>query len=245
MNKYYITGSSNGLGKALVNTLIQEEANLITGISRSNEFEHPRFTHLSIDLNQPQELLNQLDSIFDEAGGFEKVVLINNAGYLGSIKYLGDIDDQEFIRIYNVNLTAPALLSNAFIRKYKNDPCKKILLNISSGASQNPYDGWSGYCSSKAALDMLSKVAALENEERGRDFTIISLAPGVIDTDMQDQIRHAAEDDFSSRSRFQSLKDENKLLSPEKAAQQIIQFLNNVDLHPEVIQDIRNLNQTI
>lgn len=243
MNKYFITGSSNGLGKALVDILIQDEENLITGISRSNKFEHPRFIHFQLDLNQPYDLINEIDSIFSQTSGLKRVVLINNAGFLGSVKYLEDIDYKEFIRIYNVNIIAPAILSGAFIRKYKNDPYEKIILNISSGASKNPYDGWGGYCSSKAALDMLSKVAALENEKRGRDFKIISLAPGVIDTDMQNQIRNTSVDNFSKRDHFQLLKDENKLLSPKKAAQQIVEFMENIDLNQEIIQDIRNLSQ--
>ena len=242
MNQCIITGSSRGLGKALVNVLLQNTENRVMGISRSNDLFNPRFTHLQIDLNQPQDLIKQLDSIFNLGDDFEKVVLINNAGYLGPVKYLGDIEEAEIIRMYHINLAAPAILSNAFIRKYRNRHGKNILLNISSGASKNAYDGWSGYCSSKAGLDMLSKVAAMENEKRGGNIRVISLAPGVIDTNMQLQIRNTASEDFSSVDRFHTLKVNNQLLSPEKAARQIVRFLEEVDKHPEVIQDIRDLN---
>jgi benzil reductase ((S)-benzoin forming) len=242
MNQYIITGSSRGLGKALVNVILQNSENRVRGISRSNDLIHPRFTHLQIDLNRPPDLIQQLDSIFNLEDDLEKVVLINNAGYLGPVKYLGDIEEDEFIRIYHVNLAAPAILSNAFIRRNRNRQGKNILLNISSGAAKSPYDGWSGYCSSKAGLDMLSKVAAMENEKREGNIRVISLAPGVIDTSMQLQIRNTAPEDFSSVERFHVLKVNNQLLSPEKAARQIVQFLEEVDKHPEVIQDIRDLN---
>jgi benzil reductase ((S)-benzoin forming) len=241
VNKYYITGSSSGLGRALVDILILNENNRITGISRSNDLEHPCFTHCSIDFFNPQELVRQVDSIFEDLEDFDHVYLINNAGYLGPIKYLGEMKDEEFERIYHVNLVAPAILSNAFIRKYKHFKGGKLLLNISSGASTKPYDGWAGYCSSKAALEMLSKVVAIENEIRGYDFKVISLAPGVIDTDMQQQVRNTSPSDFSNKERFVRLKDENKLLSPEQAAQNIIRFLGNTDLHQEVVQDIRKI----
>jgi len=241
MNKFYITGCSKGLGKALVDVLIRSEHNSITGISRSNELEHPRFKHFSIDLSQPDDLLILTERIFEKPGNFERMVLINNAGYLGSIKYMGKNNDDEFINIFNINLIAPSILTNAFMRKYTNSKCEKIILNISSGASKTPYDGWAGYCSSKAGLDMLSRVASMESERMKNGFKIFALAPGVIDTDMQRQVRNASERDFSRLSHFLSLKDDNKLLSPEKAATQIIRFIHDKSLQNEVIQDIRDL----
>jgi len=241
MRKYFITGSSRGLGKALTEILLREERNLVTGISRTNSLEHSRFSHFRMDLSQPEELIGKVDRLFDPAGDYEKVVLINNAGYLGGVKYVGDLDDDDFIRIYHINLTAPAILSNAFIRRYSASQCMKILLNISSGAAKNAYDGWSGYCSSKAGLDMLSKVMAIENEKRDKNFRIVSLAPGIIDTDMQQQVRETSSHDFSRVDRFLAFKENNQLLSPQKAAHRIIQFIEDLNRHPEVIQDIRDL----
>lgn len=241
MNRFYITGSSSGLGRALVEILLLSENNYITGISRTNNLQHPRFSHVAIDLSDPVELGRQVDSIWNSAEDYRKIYLINNAGYLGAIRYLGDLDNEEIVNAFHVNLVAPAILINSFVGKYRDFTGEKIILNISSGASRKPYDGWSVYCSSKAALDMLSRVGAAENDIRGYGFRIISLAPGIIDTAMQSQIRETSEADFSRKERFVKLKEENKLLSAEQAAQNIIRFLENRDLHHEVVQDIRNL----
>jgi benzil reductase ((S)-benzoin forming) len=241
MNKYFITGSSSGLGKALVDILILNDNNHITGISRSNELNHPRFAHAMIDLSDPQSLPRQAGTLFETSSEYGKIYLINNAGYLGPVKYMGEMEGGELQRIFNVNILAPAILSNIFIRKYKGIRAEKYILNISSGASQKPYDGWGGYCSSKAALDMLSQVMAMENEIRGDGFRVVSLAPGIIDTVMQEQLRDTDPENFSRKERFVKLKEENKLLSPADAAKNIIRFLENIDKHREVIQDIRNL----
>lgn len=241
MRKYFISGSSRGLGKALTEILLREENNVVTGISRTNTLVHSRFSHFMLDLSQPEEVKKKAPLIFDQGGDYEKVVLINNAGYLGAVKYVGDLDDDDFIHIYNINLTAPAILSNAFIRRYRTLKCMKILLNISSGAAKTAYDGWSGYCSSKAGLDMLSRVMAIENENRHKNFRVVSLAPGIIDTDMQQQVRNASQHDFSRVDRFLAFKENNQLISPQKAAHRIIQYIEDIDRHPEVVQDIRDL----
>jgi benzil reductase ((S)-benzoin forming) len=239
MNKFYITGSSSGLGKALVEILLLNEGNHVTGISRTNNLQHSRFSHITIDLSAPRELSRQVGSIWESPEDYKKIYLINNAGYLGPIKYMGDLDEEELINAYHVNLIAPAILINSFVRKYRDYKGEKFILNISSGASRKAYDGWSGYCSSKAALDMLSRVGAAENEIRGYGFRIISLAPGIIDTAMQHQIRNTSEKDFSRKDRFVKLKEEKQLLSADQAAQNIIRFLENTELHQEVVQDIR------
>lgn len=242
MKKYFITGSSRGLGKALTEILLLEKDNEVTGISRTNSLEHARFRHFMMDLSKPEEVIKKVNLVFNQTNDYEKVVLINNAGYLGGVKYVGDLEDDDFIRLYHINLTAPAILSNAFIRWFRSSQSQKILLNISSGASKNAYDGWSGYCSSKAGLDMLSRVIAIENEKRGKNFRVVSLAPGIIDTEMQRQVRNASSHDFSHVSRFLAFKENNQLLSPQQAARRIIQFIEDISQHPEVIQDIRNLN---
>jgi benzil reductase ((S)-benzoin forming) len=229
------------LGKSLVNVLLREKKNSVVGISRTNDLVHPGFRHIRMDFNQPESLSELADSIFSTGEYFEKIVLINNAGYLGPIKYIGDINHEELIRIYNVNLIAPAILTNSFVRAYKNRHAEKIILNIGSGASKTPYDGWAGYCSSKAGIDMLSKVGSMESELRKYEFKVISLAPGIIETEMQQQIRNASEKDFSSLVKFKTLKKENSLLSPEEAALGIARFLNDKSRHQDVVQDIRQL----
>ena len=241
MKKYYITGSSSGLGRAMVELLLMKEENRVIGISRSNNLRHPRFVHHKIDLSDSGTLGESFLAIIEPPGKEDKICLINNAGYLGPLSYAGELAENEIIRIHAVNLVAPAILSGIFIRKYREFEGEKVILNISSGASRRPYDGWSGYCSSKAGLDMLTRVLAVENEIRRNGFTIISLAPGIIDTAMQQEIREAPARNFSKKDRFVKLKTDKKLLTTEEAATNIIRFLENRDLHREPVQDIRDI----
>ncbi len=239
MNKYYITGSSKGIGRGLVDSLLKKENNLITGISRTNDIDHERFDHVKMDLSDTETLAQEADRLFTLDQSFDQIILINNAGYLGEIKYLGDIPDRDFYKAYSINITAPAVLMNAFIRNFKDNKAAKKIINISSGAAQNAYDGWSEYCSSKAAIDMLSRVADMEREKRGYDITVVSLAPGVIETGMQEQIRSTSERDFSNVGRFHSLKENDQLLSTDEAAEKIIRFIEQIRPGQETVVDLR------
>ena len=113
MNRFYITGTSRGIGYALTEALLQDENNLVTGISRTNSLSHERFQHIRLNLKDVEEVVSSTKDLFGEASDAEQVVLINNAGYLGDIQYFGDIDHTEFIKVMNTNVTTPAILMNA------------------------------------------------------------------------------------------------------------------------------------
>lgn len=235
---YFITGSSRGIGKALAEALLEEnENNQVVGLSRSNSLEHERFVHVKADLSQDVSGLAR--ELFQQYQPSRKVVLVNNAGTLGQATYLGNIDNQALNKAFALNVSAPAVLMNEFIRSYGEKELQQIVLNISSGAGKSPVDGWSAYCASKAALDMLSEVAAVEAEKKGRPLKVFALAPGVVDTAMQGEIRKADKQDFSRVEHFVRLKEEGGLSSPESVAQQILKLLKNPDRFKSVQQDVR------
>lgn len=240
MKHYFVTGSSKGIGKAITETLLKDNEVSVTGISRTNNLHHARFIHVALDFADIEILLDRIDDVLALPGNyFKEIGLINNAGYLGEIKYLGDARDQDLQKIFNINITAVAILMNAFIRKFRNNPAHKIIINMSSGAGKYPYDGWSGYCTSKAAVDMLSRVFALENKIRNGDFRIISLAPGIIETDMQRQIRKTRKENFSNVQKFLDLKRNNELKSTEETARKIVGFICDIDRQRDVVVDLR------
>lgn len=240
MEHYFITGTSRGIGKALAGRLL-EQGHKVTGFARSSALQHANYRHFRLDFSDTESLGKQADTYFDTTGPPDRVVLVNNAGTLGEVAYLGNLSPAEITRLFEVNVIAPAILMNAFIKKFKGVAAEKVILNISSGAAGRPVDGWSGYCSSKAALNMLSEVAAKENALTGDGFKIFALAPGVVDTAMQDQIRTSAREDFSDVKNFIALKEENQLADPGIVADKIVQFLKNAASHSGVIQDLRKL----
>jgi benzil reductase ((S)-benzoin forming) len=238
MNYYFITGTSKGLGKSLAEILIQDEDNIVYGLSRNNTIQHPNYHHNTIDLGD----LNQADNFkFPTLNNPDKIILINNAGILGDVKRVGNINNKKMIACYHINLIAPSILTNNFIAAYGALTNEKIILNISSGAGRDPIDGWNVYCSSKAGLDMFSEVLNEEVKIDNSNIRVLSLAPGIIDTGMQDEIRKADKKAFSNIERFIDYKNQGDLIQPEITAQKVIRFIQENELAQKVICSVRDL----
>lgn len=235
---YFITGSSRGIGKALAEAILAEnDQNLVVGLARHNSLSHERFVHIAADLCQDVSALAA--KLFEQYKPVKKVVLVNNAGTLGHTAYFGSIENHRLEQAIQVNVTAPAVLMNEFIKAYASGQARPLILNISSGAGKNPVDGWAGYCASKAALDMLSEVAALENRKKGGALKVFSVSPGVVDTEMQSEIRETSIKDFSRVQQFVRLKKEGELHSPEQVAQKLMKIIQNPGSFDGVLQDVR------
>src|SRR5688572_28320398 len=123
---YIITGCSKGLGKALVDQLLLSKKNLVVGISRSKMEEKDNFRHFSLDLADIPVLLAQMENIFP-AGEFQRIVLINNAGWIGEIAPLGKLNPSGIEQIHAINLITPAILMNEFVRRYKDTKAEKLV----------------------------------------------------------------------------------------------------------------------
>lgn len=238
---YIVTGSSKGLGKALVEQLIGSDQNLVVGISRSAMEEKDNFIPIGLDLADTDLLVSQLDNIFPE-GDFQNVFLINNAGWIGEIAPLGNLDPAGIRSIQAINVVAPAVLINEFVKRYQLLEGKKVVVNISSGAAAKAIDGWSGYCSSKAALNQLSLVAEEESRLKGLGIKYYALSPGIIDTPMQAEIRSASQENFSNIENFRFYKSHNQLSTPEEVAGKVIYLMDHPEEFKDVLQDVRTFN---
>jgi benzil reductase ((S)-benzoin forming) len=240
MNYFFITGSSKGLGKSLTQLLLKDENNAVFGLARSSSIDHERYVHTTIDLSQ----LNDATSYnFPTIENAEKIVLVNNAGMVGDVKHIGKIDNQQIIDCYNLNLIAPAILMNNFISKYTDLSCEKLVLNISSGAGRTPIDGWNVYCSTKAGLDMFSQVLNEETKIDNSNIKVLSLAPGIIDTDMQVAIREAEQSAFSNIENFIAYKKDGDLTQPDVTAQQVLQFIETPEIATNILCSVRDLTE--
>ncbi|MBA3706202.1 MAG: SDR family NAD(P)-dependent oxidoreductase [Bacteroidetes bacterium] len=245
MNYYYITGTSRGIGKGFAEHLLKDPSNKVIGISRQVTIEHPNYTHFSVDLTD----LNAIaDFKFELHSNAKKIYLINNAGALGFIKPIGKLDSLSIIKNYTLNLIAPSVLTNSFISTYNTVDTEKVILNISSGAGKSPIDGWAVYCASKAGLDMFSRVVDLEQKIRvehaeeniHKGFKIFSIAPGVVNTTMQKEIRNASVEDFSRLQDFVNYKNNNQLADADFVSQKFLKVLSNIDSIKEVLTSIKD-----
>ncbi|WP_017730434.1 SDR family NAD(P)-dependent oxidoreductase [Nafulsella turpanensis] len=236
---FFITGSSRGIGKALAEAILAaDEKNWVVGLSRTNSLEHERFVFVETDLSK--EVSQVAVELFKQYQPKKKIVLVNNAGTLGQAAPMGKMDNAQLEQAFQVNISAAAVLMNEFIRAYAEGPAQPLILNISSGAGKYPVDGWSAYCASKAALDMLSEVAALEAQKKGNSLKVYSLAPGVVDTAMQGEIRNTSKEDFSRVEDFRKMKEEGILASPGQVANKILILLQQPERFEGVQQDVRH-----
>ncbi len=236
MNYFFITGSSQGLGKSLTKLLLQDANNFVHGFSRNQTIEHSNYTHYTIDLSDLTQVQKYQFPILENP---EKIVLINNAGIVGEVGHVGNINNQKIIDCYNLNLIAPSIITNNFISKYS--VAKKLIINISSGAGRTPIDGWNVYCATKAGLDMFSQVINEEAKINNDDLSVLSLAPGIIDTGMQTTIRSSKKEGFSNIERFIEYKENGDLASPIDTAKQVLRFIKESELQQNVICSVRDL----
>jgi benzil reductase ((S)-benzoin forming) len=237
---YIITGSSKGIGKTLVDKLLEKDENQVIGIARSPyEMAHPRFLNLSLDLSNVKETLKSLDRMMPQ-GDFDKIVLVNNAGMIGPIEHLGNMDPKSIHQVFMLNTIAPAILMNDFVHKYGSlKEVDRLIINISSGAAKKAIDGWACYSASKSAINMLSEAAVVEAELDATGIRIFSVAPGVVDTYMQAEIRNADVKAFSTLSKFVGLKENQQLSSPLHTASKIIELIDNPSRFKGIHQDVR------
>lgn len=232
----YITGSSKGIGKALTLKLLKL-GHFVYGISRTNKIFHQNFKHVSLDLSD----IKAVKSFEFETNFKDDIVLINNAGVILPIKPIGHLLDDEIINITNVNLLSPQILINKFIHKFQTFENKYHIINISSGAGKYPIDAWATYCASKSGIDLFSETIKLEFTNRSFDnWNIHSFAPGVVDTEMQEEIRNANPKDFNNLQKFISLKENKELLSPTLVADKIIEIIEQPKKYKNVVFSIRD-----
>jgi benzil reductase ((S)-benzoin forming) len=216
----YITGVSRGLGKALAeNYLVKNHQ--VFGIGKSNSLEHKNYSFISCDLSDS----NAVENLTLNFPKKSEVLLINNAGIIGEIKRISQQLNEFSVELFQINTLSPIQLTRKFSIACQKSSTRLTILNISSGAARRAIPGWANYCASKSALDMFSECFQLEEIERGSNTRIFSLAPGIIDTYMQNKIRSSNKDDFSALDNFIQLKKNNELRSPEETAKNIIDSL--------------------
>ncbi|MGH7636035.1 MAG: SDR family oxidoreductase [Gemmatimonadaceae bacterium] len=238
--KAIITGHSRGLGEAIAIALL-ERGIPVLGVSRgANTALASRFNDTleekQVDLADADATGQWLSSgaLQRFFGGASTAILVNNAGLLQPIGPLEKQDPIAVWRATSVNVGAALTLSAAFVQATKRSDDRRIL-HISSGAGRKAYAGWSVYCATKAALDHHARAVEKDGTPKLR---ICSLAPGVIDTEMQAEIRATTPDRFPEKERFVEMKRDGALRSPELVGQLAVDFLLDGSFGTEVIAEL-------
>lgn len=175
-----------------------------------------------------------------DSGALASVTLINNAGLLPRIAPLPEISSADLVQAMRVDLEAPMLLTGAFLAATAGWACPRKVLNISSGLGRRAMAAQAAYCAAKAGMDHFSRCVALEEATRPNGARICSLAPGVIDTDMQVQLRGAEASAFPDIGNFIGLKDKGLLSTPDDAAARVLGWLAREDFGANPVADVRD-----
>ena len=241
MMKAILTGHTQGLGAALAENLLARGIAVLGIARKQNALLGNMFPgaleQVELDLSDSGALASWLagDTLPRFLSGAGMVVLINNAGMLQPVGPLAGQDIKAIARAVALNVAAPMMLAGAVAAAGAGET---RIVHVSSGAGRNAVPGWSIYGATKAALDHHARSAALDQAPRLR---ICSLAPGVIDTDMQAQIRGTTLEQFPLREKFDALKRQGGLSAPADCAQRLVDYLLSEKFGEMPVADLREL----
>jgi benzil reductase ((S)-benzoin forming) len=244
-----LTGASRGMGHAMAEQLIAAGHDLLCISRKTNDALAGQASRAGLaceqwaqDLARPENASAKLETWLSrrDAASLSSVTLINNAGLLPLIAPIAEIPARDLSDVMRVDLEAPMLLTGAFLRATAGWKAQRKVLNISSGLGRRAMASQAAYCAAKAGLDHFTRCVALEEAARANGARICSLAPGVIDTDMQVHLRSADSSRFPDIGNFIGLKDRGALASPQEAAGKVLAFLARDDYGSNPVADIRD-----
>ena len=222
-----ITGVNRGLGLGLAQTCLKQ-GDTVLGLGRSVNDDlntHPNFHFAHADVADGAACDTALQALLQHTSQLDCGIL--NAGVLGPIADMPDQAIDSMKEVMEVNVWANKTLIDSLIAWGK--PIAQIVA-ISSGAAVNGNRGWGGYSISKAALNMLIKLYANEHE----DIHFSALAPGLVDTGMQEQIRALPDDvPFPSVAKLKQASGTDAMPNPAAAGQIV---LAAIDRLPNLIE---------
>ncbi len=223
-----ITGTSRGIGQAVAEALLDRGCEVL-GVARGEApaalTAHERYSHVVCDLSDVEAVRRTLatEPLRGSLAGRDRVALVNNAALLG-LAPVAATELDTLVRGAVLNLAVPLYLHGLMLR-LTEPGCRLRIIDISSGAAQNPYPAWSLYCATKAGLDMAGAVLGAECAEVAdlgdRDIAVVSFAPGVVATAMQEQLRASDAKSFPRRARFVALHEDGALLPAAVPAREI------------------------
>jgi benzil reductase ((S)-benzoin forming) len=245
-----ITGASRGMGLALAqqllrpgNTLLCISRHTSDALAQQASAQAVPLTQWTADLSDAAPVAQQLRAwLAPQSTAFGSVTLVNNAGVVPAIAPLSDVPASEITRALRVGVEAPMLLTSAFLHATTQWRMPKKVLNISSGLGRRAMASQAGYCAAKSAMDHFTRCLALEEALKPHGAKVCSLAPGVIDTDMQVQLRSADDKVFPDKAAFIGLQASGALTSPFEAAGRLMAYLSRADFGANPVADVRDMS---
>ena len=245
-----LTGASRGLGQAMAAKYLADGA-FVLGLSRGQSTALAvggvgGLEQWPVDLSDPVPVADRLGAWLADferraAGALPKRVrVIHNAALLSDPGNVAEADAANLAQSLRIGLEAPVALTAAFLRATATwATTDRRVLFVSSGLGRRAMAGSAAYCAQKAGLDHFARALALEEQARPNGARVASVAPGIIDTDMQKQLRGADPRRFAEQAKFDEFHRSGSLDSPAAAAAKVIALLERDDYGANPVTDVR------
>ena len=246
---YILTGASRGMGLAMAEQLLQAGHALLCISRNANPALESAAQKAAVPLTQwTHDLADGTGAaarLSDWLAGqnpddLASVSLINNAGVIPPILPVSQSQPADLAWALRVGLEAPMALCAAFLGATRSWTLPRKVLNISSGLGRYPMASQAGYCAAKAGMDHFTRCMALDEALKPHGAKVCALAPGVIDTDMQVQLRAAHPDAFPDVQNFAQLQSSGMLSSAPDAAARVLAWLQRPDFGAQPVADVRD-----
>lgn len=246
---FIITGTSRGLGLAMARQLLSP-SHVLVCLARNSDAAlavaaqqaacdmHTWHADLADGAAVAARLTDWLGQ--QDAAAFASATLVNNAALLAPPVPLRDTVAADTVAAMRIGLEAPMLLTAAFLSATRSWTGPRKVLNISSGLGRRPMASSSAYCALKAGMDMFTRCTALDEALAPNGAKLCALAPGVIDTDMQLQLRGGDAAAFPEVGRFAGMHANGQLSSPEATAAAVLAYLQRPDFGETLLADVRD-----
>lgn len=220
---FIITGGGSGIGKALALALANRGKSVLVIGRREPLLQETaaassfiKYVCADVSTSEGRNLIRvYLDNIPQISA------LVNNAGTLNPVAAIKDIQLDDWQHTFSTNLEAPLFLTQLLYDKLHHGR----VLNVGSGAAYFAIKGWAAYCTSKAALAMLTQCW----QQDSGSLSFASVMPGIIDTEMQAIARSGSSMDAEHVEFYRRLKQYKRLISPETVAEFFLWLLLDVE----------------
>ena len=210
-----VTGASTGLGAGLVEAFL---ADGVAAAACARRTPHVGALRASVDVTDAGALDAFCRTVVQELGPVD--LWVNNAGVLAPIEPVVDADPAQLAENVRINVVGTANGCRTYLRHRRDEGGGGVLVNVSSGAATTAIAAWGAYCASKAAVDMLTQVIRAEASVPG--LRTYAIAPGLVDTAMQEMIRATPEEVMPDVGRFREAKAAEAFNSPSWVARNLL-----------------------
>jgi NAD(P)-dependent dehydrogenase (short-subunit alcohol dehydrogenase family) len=222
-----VTGGGRGIGRATAFALAGCGARIVITARTRDQIERTaeeigRLGGESQGLTCDVSRVEEVQRLFADAGPVD--IVVNNAGVIQPIEPVASVDPDAWLHNLAVNLSGVFLICRYALPGMLERGWGHIV-NVSSGAARGTVVGWSAYSAAKAGVEAFTTVTAREVGDRG--VRVNAVRPGIVDTDMQVEIRGSSEEQFSRENleRFRGYKERGLLRDPADPARLILWLL--------------------